>query len=564
MPQNEAGAPTRKIGYLVRWSTPGQNGNYRGKEQDDALPAILRQRGYIPVPFHEGQVSGRDLAKRDVALDLLTAIETGEVDGLAGFDVKRITRDETGLDAGRIIRLCVRCKALICTADRDYAVWQRTDLRDFKRDALDAGENLLDIRDTFWSGYIGRVKREAFWQSGPPVGYTTRDIVVPPAGPGERSRLRREPIRDERAAGMMAELGQALDECLTIPAVVQRMNAGGHRPTGHQGDTWGKAVRWAPSRVETVIFNTVYSGTWTFGRYMADDSPIRRLPNAPQPIHSAIQVPLAGYIKEASPLVSHAVPELAWYDADRQRAWQAKYGRADDAPHVRMRKHNHVLLGVLTCGTCHEPMIGHGERGYACRNSADRRACVECKAPEYVGEQSAFDALWAELPALLAERADAKDRARALLANGGPAAEQRAALDVQRAALKRAVREYMAGDRAKRVPDAVRDEWDSWQAEIDQAEAGIRQLEASTALDGQRERVYAMLLTEPARARDKWTADQAGAFFRAAVSDVVIGKRGRGRNVKVWVAGRRNRWLSTEVSGASAGALPAYLTGLLA
>jgi hypothetical protein len=547
-----------RIGYLVRWSTPGQNGNYRGQEQDDALPGILARQGFAPVRFKEGQVSGRDLSKRDEAQRLLAAVDTGEIDGIGAFDVKRITRDETGYDAGEIIRRCLRARAIICTAERQYRLWERRDLRDFKRDALDAGENLLDIRDTFWQGLIGRAKREAFFMARPPVGYTTRLVEVTGAYVGDRTRVKREPVRDETQAEMMRVLGEALDECVSLGQVQARMNRTAHLPLVDKGPARGSVARWEIRRLRNVVANPLYAGTWAFGRNMAADSPIRQLPNWPL---GAMQL---GNTTNEGPAIAHERPDLAWYEPERQRAWQRKYAPRPGAPKRRTRDHDHPLLGVVLCNGCNAPLVAHGEKGMSCAHGDHKGPWSRCAAPAFIGDGSAMDALWSLLPRLLAERQDALDVLRSVLADDGAVARKRDELEEIRAGLSASIASYTGGTLLRAVPAELQARWAEVEADIARRDAEVRSMEQATVLDGQRERLYALLAAEPQRARGAMTLAQQGQFFRDVVAGVVVEASGRGRHRSHAVTSYRNLLLPSEVSGATGCGMAPYLTRLLA
>jgi hypothetical protein len=558
MQSTDADAQGAKLGYLVRWSTKLQTGNYRGKEQDEAFPQLLRERGFVPVLFKEGAKSGRDLSKRAVALRLLGAIEAGEIDGLAGWDVKRITRDETGEDAGHMIRLCMEKRALIVTAEREYRVWLRRDLRDFKREALDAGENLLDIRDTFWQGIVGRAKREPFFVGVAPVGYTTRLIEVAPSEPGEKTRIKREPMRDEGQAEMMAALGEALDECQTVHEVARRMNRAKLYPVARRGENRGRPVEWGNDRVEAVIANPLYVGSWTFGRHADAQSAIWQLPNVS---HGAIQ---PGHTTNGRVIAVQVRPELAWYDEARQRAWQRKYAQSGAGPKRRTREYERGLRGVLLCNACGRPMVAAGETGYACWARSQPADIRFCATPQTLREHCALAALWAELPRLLDEWAGWQRDLRNLIAERGEGPSKRVELEQLKARLDGSVAQWMGGTSAGRVPDAVQAMWLTWQADIDQREAELRNMDEAELTDGWRQRLYNAIVADPTKAREKMTVAQQCAFFRDCVADVQVQPSGWAAQRTFQVRTRRNLLTADDVAGGSAARCPAYLSSLLA
>jgi hypothetical protein len=507
-----------RIGYLVRWSTKGQSGNYRGKEQDETLPELLRSRGFAPVLFREGAKSGHDMANRDVALQLLAAIEDEQLDGLGAWDVKRITRDDSGMDAGRIIRLCKAKRAIIVTADREYRVWQRQDLKEFKREAFEAGEDWLNIRDTFWQGIIGRAKREPFFIGVTPVGYRKELIETQPGEDGERSRVKRLPAKDEAQAEMMAKLGEALDECVTLGEVVKRMNEGALYPKAYRGRLRGKPVPWQIDRLEGVLFNPLYVGRWEFGRHADEDSPIWDLPNVPADNNGKVMVSLDR-------------PDLAWYDEARQRAWQKKYKDSRSSRRFRTRDYHRPLRGILACASCGEIMVSRGAPGYTCPHSNVSSRFSGCAKPQTLSEKMAFNELWKLLPTLLQERADWKEQLRSTLAGQGKSKTKRAELDQLKALLQDSVDSWFDGKGPRKVPAPLQRKWEEWQAQIDIREAELAQMEAAELTDDRMERLYALIIADPARARRNMTEDQQAAFFRDIVADVQLEPHG-------WAASR--------------------------
>src|SRR5713226_7967108 len=94
------------IGLIIRKSTVRQVGNYRSESQAE-LAERLEARGYAVRAYDEQGTSGADLAKRKVATQMLDDLKRGVIQGIAAYDVKRLTRDEFGIDGGTIARRIV-------------------------------------------------------------------------------------------------------------------------------------------------------------------------------------------------------------------------------------------------------------------------------------------------------------------------------------------------------------------------------------------------------------------------------------------------------------------------
>jgi len=549
----------RAIGYTVRWSTKGQTNNERGQVQDEQMPAVIRRLGGEARPYHEGAQSGRDLSRRLRALDLLADVASGQLQGIGAWDVKRLTRDDSGLDAGQIIRLCRKQRAVIVTADRIYEVWKRRDLRDFKRDAMDAGENLLDIRDTFWEGVAGRAAREAFFAGLPPVGYTTYTVEVPPSAPGERTKIRRYPKRDEACTAMMEKLAEAFNVCQTAGEVARYMNDAGLLPLSRRFRTRGAAMPWTKDRVIDVLRHPLYAGTWAWGRFMAPDSEIRQLPAVQSLIYGAIRPAKDGFTMEGAPLVEHDVPELAWYAPADMDVWRDKLIVQAGPKQVRARKHHHMLLGVLNCPTCHAPMVGHGTAGYSCANGRLAKADGGCVAPANIAEGRALDALWALLPALHKERADVDQLALAAVADGEALRAKQALRQTLRTGLDASVEQFTDENGVCTAPDKLVEKWKATKRLLDALQAEIVTMERATVADGRQMRLAKLMVEQPERARDKMPIPAQCAMFRDVVSAVELRGTGRTNARRYEVVSYHNRMVGSSVTGETAGSWASYL-----
>jgi hypothetical protein len=117
-------------------------------------------------------MSGADLAKRKVATQMLEDLKIGEIQGIAAYDVKRLTRDEFGIDGGTIARRIVEAGGRFITWDKEYDLRNDDDLLQFQFQCFIAGIHWRNNRNTQWSGIFKRVEREPMFQN-PPIGYMT-------------------------------------------------------------------------------------------------------------------------------------------------------------------------------------------------------------------------------------------------------------------------------------------------------------------------------------------------------------------------------------------------------
>jgi DNA invertase Pin-like site-specific DNA recombinase len=126
------------IGLIIRNSTARQVGNYRSESQAD-LAQRLEARGYGVRAYDEQGTSGADLAKRKVATQMLEDLKRGEIQGIAAYDVKRLTREEFGIDGGTIAKSIVAAGGRFITSDKEYDLRNDDDLLQFQFQCFIAG-----------------------------------------------------------------------------------------------------------------------------------------------------------------------------------------------------------------------------------------------------------------------------------------------------------------------------------------------------------------------------------------------------------------------------------------
>jgi DNA invertase Pin-like site-specific DNA recombinase len=115
-----AAQPTQRVrSVAVRKSTIRQIGNYRAEAQTD-LADVFEARGYVLRSYDEQGTSDADLAKRKVTMRMLDDLKRGEIHGIAAYHIRRLTRDEFGIDGGTIARPIVQAGGRLITRDREY------------------------------------------------------------------------------------------------------------------------------------------------------------------------------------------------------------------------------------------------------------------------------------------------------------------------------------------------------------------------------------------------------------------------------------------------------------
>lgn len=338
----------QRIGYTVRVSTRRQEDNDSYQEQEAQLLRYIREQGGQPIPYHEGVISGRDLSKRIVALQMLEDVALGQLQGIAAYDLKRLSRDECGADPAIILKKLGAKRAVLVLHDRIVRPWDKDERTYFQLNALLAGRDLIDTRDTFWRGLFSRAAGGAFFMGVPPFGYWTHVVVLPGAD-GKRTKMRQLPEKNPEHAEAMADLAQWFDTCPNLGEVARRFNekyptilplAGRRRKHGEQRIMY-------PTQLRAMMANSIYHGHWVFGRNYGRQNDVWDIDRR----------------RERGSEFEHQVPELAYWPKSDVLRWRRTFAKSDARPTIRTRKHQHPLLGVLACATCGRTMTGSGVAG---------------------------------------------------------------------------------------------------------------------------------------------------------------------------------------------------------
>jgi hypothetical protein len=202
---------TQLIGLLIRNSTLKQVGNHRSEVQYD-MGQVLERRGFDARPYDEQGTSGKDLSVRKVTLQMLEDVDRGQLRGIAAEDVKRLTRDEYGIDGGTIAKRLAQAGAIFVTRDKVYDLRNGDDLLQFQFQCFLSGIDWRNIRDTFWSGRIKALEKGPLF-ARPPLGYYSETVSI-----GDRGRPLKRPAKCPEHAETMAELVAAFNTCSSLAA----------------------------------------------------------------------------------------------------------------------------------------------------------------------------------------------------------------------------------------------------------------------------------------------------------------------------------------------------------
>lgn len=516
-----------RVGLLVRNSTVRQVGNWRALDQEDRLLDLIKREGGTPVLYDEQATSGRDLSKRKVALGLLDDIKTGALQAVGAWDIKRLTRDEFGGDAGLIAKQLAKRKAPLVTVDRVYRLWDDRDLFQYRIDTAISGNDVTGTRATFWDGVFSRAARLPFFMGTPPIGYYGRLVEVP-AADGDRSKVRRLPAKCAEHAALMADLRRWLDEYDTLGDIVRLVNLH-HQATlgqrGHQRNRrYGKV--WAVETVRYLIRNPVYWGRFEFGRTV-DRQNVVWDKDSRRARRAAFYHIVDGETPCPCGNDHGDLGDLRYWTREDAERWQRKFAFPYDQPAKRSRTYPHHLRGVLACPGCGHAMVAWGRCGYQC--AAGRAG--QCAAPQGISEPNAFRALETILPGVLERLGDHIRAGVATILTDGPggaAATVRGERGILVEKLEVMTEQWYGPEAPARVPDPVLREMSELQQRIDRAEQQAAGLEAERATTGEARAAAERIASGGVARFVRLPVAQQGALYRGLLRGVRVKGEGAG------------------------------------
>ncbi|MGI9149642.1 MAG: recombinase family protein [Chloroflexota bacterium] len=337
------------IGVIVRNSTYAQIGNYRSEVQSVDLPKRCEALGYECQIYDEQGVSGKSLSAREQTRRVLDDLRNGLIHGIGVLDVKRATRDEDCMD-GRIIKQAVKqARAILVTRDKVYDFRNKSDARLWDIQALQAGWEWRDIRDTTWDGIMKRAEKqgdELMLRAVPPPGY---QLVV--KGFKKNGMPVRVPAKDLGEQPLIDEVWRLFEEMPSLNSIAKRLNQEGKlRPRRRgEGDR-----EWVTPDISRILQNPLYKGVISFGR--------RR--------EQARRRGMLSDVLDTFDPTDHAVPELGYVSHSTWERLNDKFRRSIRGPaKAGSMASPHTLSGILRCPKCADNVVGAGTTGYNCRRS---------------------------------------------------------------------------------------------------------------------------------------------------------------------------------------------------
>ncbi|MDQ6670318.1 MAG: recombinase family protein [Chloroflexota bacterium] len=343
------GASGPVIGVIVRNSTYAQVGNYRSEVQSVDLPKRCETLGYAWQIYDEQGVSGKSLSAREQTRRALDDLRTGLIHGIGVLDVKRATRDEDCMD-GRIIKQAVKqARAILVTRDKVYDFRNKSDARLWDIQALQAGWEWRDIRDTTWDGIMKRAEKmgdELMLRAVPPPGY---QLVVKSFK--KNGMPVRVPAKDPDEQPLIEELWLLLEELPSLNAVTKRLNREGKLRPRRRAEG---GREWVTPDVSRILQNPIYKGVISFGR--------RR--------EQAHRRGMLSDVLDTFEPTEHYMPELSYVTQSTWERLNDKFRRNGRAlAKAGSMASRHTLSGILRCPICGDNVVGAGTTGYNCRRS---------------------------------------------------------------------------------------------------------------------------------------------------------------------------------------------------
>jgi len=486
------------IGLTIRNSTAKQVGNYRSEVQGD-LADRIRERGCEVRIYDEQGISGADLSKRKVALGMLDDLKKGVIHGIGAYDVKRLTRDEFGMDGATMARRIVEAGGRFHTWDREYNLRLDDDLLQFQFQCFIAGIDWRNIRNTLWSGIFKKLEQEPHYMKTP-LGYMT---VTDERG---KKHIAKNPAH----YAVMMELARLFDECASLAEIARTLNANGPERPKFRG-RGGTSTHWHVYGLRYILNNSIYTGTFRRGA---------------REQHSTVWEKFALDTKTGQPKeFIHHRPELAYWEAGRVRRWQRKFR---DPSRARIRgdalRSPHPLLGVLECAACGNPMIGYGRGSYACGaiSSGRGRKGFTCSDPKVFKERIILQLLQREFPRAMIDVQDIAARARAELQQREPSAAQQRLDFLEERVL------WVSGQSIEnpKFGEAMAAQLVKTQAEIESLREQVAEERAEQLEDEDLAQTCEILLNSPAEVIEVLPPERQARVFAILFKGVRIEKKG--------------------------------------
>jgi hypothetical protein len=258
------------------------------------------------------------------------------------------------------------------TRDKVYDFRNKSDVRLWDIQALQAGWEWRDIRDTTWDGIMKRSEKagdELMLRAVPPPGY---QLVVKSFK--KNGMPVRVPAKRPDEEPLVEELWRLLDELPSLNSVARRLNQAGLLRPRRRAEG---GREWVTPDVARVLQNPLYKGVISFGR--------RR--------EQAHRRGVLSDVLDTFDPTEHYVPELAYVSHSTWERLNQKFHRVGRQPaRAGSMASVHTLSGILLCPRCGDKLVGAGSTGYNCRRAVVG-FCEGFRVQDRYAEQQACEIL---------------------------------------------------------------------------------------------------------------------------------------------------------------------------
>lgn len=301
----------------------------------DVLLALAAKRRYTVSGVFEEVVSGDTIAERPEMQKMLSAVETGQYEGVLVMEVPRLARGNTR-DQGTVAETFKYSNTKIITPDKIYDPSDEADEEYFEFGLFMSRREYMAINRRLQRGRMASLNEGKYIAGTPPYGYRKTKLErqkgytleIDP----EQAQVVREIFRlytdgDPRPDGTLVPVGSY--------AIANQLNAQGIASPG--------GTKWSASGVRDILKNPTYAGfvRWAYR------------PQTKQMVDGALQTsyPVSKQCKLQKGIHEPIISEHTW------RRAMASMGDRGHAPVPGNRQIANPLAGLIYCCVCGRSLV---------------------------------------------------------------------------------------------------------------------------------------------------------------------------------------------------------------
>lgn len=319
-----------RVAVYLRQSQDRSGDQLGVDRQREDVHRLIRARGWsVQHEYVDNDVSATSAKPRPAFLELMRAVDAGEVDVIAARHVDRLLRRLSELED--VLKRCEPHKVAVVTAS-DGVDTSTDGGRLVVRILASVGQGEMERKSARQRSAAVQAARQGRWVGGRrALGYERDGVTIR----NDESSLIRQGYRDVLSGASMAEVARAWNA------------AGSSTP---QGKRDGTLKLWGHANARDVLTNPRYAGLRRY-RATTDRAPIRRDPT----------LGITG--------------KAVWPAVISEDVWRASVDILCDPSRWHPAKGGRKLLtGLAVCGVCgltvHGGAGSHGNRSYRCRSGA--------------------------------------------------------------------------------------------------------------------------------------------------------------------------------------------------